>query len=292
MLLKSHSLILLLGCLFNISLALNYPQNFHLMGANWTGICKIGREQTPINIQTEKVVCDDTLDLSFQFNNKNVATHFTYHGNLDFYNKSLLTPTTDKMNPNTYQLAGDFETLFADDLSGHHHLTWELKQIHFHSPSQHLVDGQRYDAEIHLVHEVDPQVAAKLNLQRPISLVGIFLTVDDDAPENPLITAIDFKHVGANIKLNFKKLLSPQIGDNPEFYAYKGSLKMPPCDEVVNIYLVKRPLKITAKQLLPIIKMLAGNGNPSKAQGDDRIPQPLYDRVVSLGNADCKCPIW
>lgn len=36
-------------------------------------------------------------------------------------------------------------------------LKYNVLQFHIHSPSEHQIDGKNYDAEIHVVFEVDPQ---------------------------------------------------------------------------------------------------------------------------------------
>lgn len=58
---------------------------------------------------------------------------------------------------------------------------YTLAEVHFHRPSEHWVDGRRYDAELHAVH-----VRVDDGVQR--CAVGVFLTVaetDHDQPEPP-----------------------------------------------------------------------------------------------------------
>jgi len=50
---------------------------------------------------------------------------------------------------------------------------WTPLQYHFHSPSEHTVNGHAYDAEIHFVHTYT------LEGQFPLAVLGIFFQVSD-----------------------------------------------------------------------------------------------------------------
>jgi carbonic anhydrase len=41
---------------------------------------------------------------------------------------------------------------------------YNLKQLHWHSPTEHTVDGRRYDLELHLVHESAEGKAAVIGI--------------------------------------------------------------------------------------------------------------------------------
>ena len=41
---------------------------------------------------------------------------------------------------------------------------YQLKQLHWHSPTEHTVDGRRYDLELHLVHESAEGKAAVIGI--------------------------------------------------------------------------------------------------------------------------------
>ena len=140
--------------------------------------------------------------------------------------------------------------------------------------------------EVHIVYLLDSDEQVNLNVTRKINVIGVFFNIDDDAPANPFIDALNFNDVGPSFKINLTKVLTSQIGEKPVFYVYPGSLTAPPCDEIVNFYLVRDPLKLTTVQLTPIVNMLNGHGvgNATMMQGCNREAQPLYDRVVNLGN--------
>ena len=55
--------------------------------------------------------------------------------------------------------------------------------MHFHSPSEHTVDGKNYDLELHMVHK-DVITGA------PAAVIGIFFRVDDTAEDNIFLNEI------------------------------------------------------------------------------------------------------
>ena len=50
---------------------------------------------------------------------------------------------------------------------------YSILQFHFHSPSEHSIEGQLYDAEVHFVHADDPANYTEL------SVIGVLLQVSD-----------------------------------------------------------------------------------------------------------------
>ena len=278
---KTLSLSILLLCIINGLFA--YPFDYTTVGSNYNGTCKTGREQSPININTDAVVADPELNLYLDFYNRNYVSNITYKKNFAFFDH--VSPTNDTFNPYTYQVLGAFGSLIGDDIN-HDFLTSDYQQMHFHSPSVHWVNDKLYDFEVHIVYLLDSDQQVNLDVKRQINVIGVFFNIDDDAPANPFIDAIKFNDVGATFKVNLTEVLTSQIGENPAFYVYPGSLTAPPCDEIVNFYLIRDPLKIRTDQLTPIVNMLNGHGqgNATQLQGYNREAQPLYDRVVKLGN--------
>lgn len=58
---------------------------------------------------------------------------------------------------------------YEDEKSG----LYEPIQFHFHSPSEHTIDGKHLELELHLVHR--DKVTKK-----PAAVVGIMFTLSDD----------------------------------------------------------------------------------------------------------------
>lgn len=130
---------------------------------------------------------------------------------------------------------------------------YELIQFHFHAPSEHTVNGQFYDMELHLVHK---------NQNNDITVVGVFMK---KGVENKLIhvlwdnilTEIDKENVVSGISVNASGLLPK----DRKYYHYYGSLTTPPCTEGVNWSVFKTPIEVSEAQIEKFKTVMGVNNN-------------------------------
>jgi carbonic anhydrase len=166
----------------------------------------------------------------------------------------------------------DFEpgsTIAFDDKS------YELKQCHFHTPSEHLIDGVTYPMEMHCVH-LRPEAEATEG--RPEYLVVGFLFkmgaenrfIDEflnRAPGSPASTELSTAE-----PVYIEDLLNPLPDSETEhFYTYKGSLTTPPYTETVTWVLTQRIFEASPEQIQTINRIEGNNA---------RHVQSLYSRHV------------
>jgi len=113
---------------------------------------------------------------------------------------------------------------------------YRLVQFHFHAPSEHTINGARYDAELHLVHTNAIGETAVIGVLLSISGAGlpIFDTIMANSPTSP-------GEVELNKEVNVFDLLPFRRG----FYRYAGSLTTPACSESVQWFLLQDPVLIT-----------------------------------------------
>eukprot|EP01041_Mallomonas_annulata_P000403 gene403-731_t len=174
-----------------------------------------------------------------------------------------------------------------------------MLQVHFHSPSEHAINGKLAAAEVHLVH--------KNVVTGSLLVVGALMEVDTKAKsnndvlqmiwettktKNPSINMADAAavadaihceaHVTSTKKFNAYSIL-PKSKD---YYTYMGSLTTYPCTEGVKWIVFDEAVKISSLDL----QVLRGSVklNPetviSPAGNDNRPVQPLNGRVVSHYN--------
>lgn len=112
---------------------------------------------------------------------------------------------------------------------------FHLTQYHFHTPSEHTVDGKRYPMEAHFVHKAQ---------NGRLAVIGVFF---EEGEENAGLTEIEW------ILNDEMPLIVPHLFDlipeNKSYYHYLGSLTTPSLDENVEWYVLKEPVSISKEQL-------------------------------------------
>ncbi len=142
---------------------------------------------------------------------------------------------------------------------------YDLLQFHFHSPSEHTVDGLPYDMVAHLVHS---------NADRELLVVAVLMEARE---KNPLVRTIwDYlpeegqRSAPAGVTINvldFIPLMS-------SYFTYSGSLTTPPCTEGVRWIVLGTPVKVSVAQVEEFNAFFPRSTRPL---------QPLGDRVIRKG---------
>jgi len=131
---------------------------------------------------------------------------------------------------------------------------YNLLQFHFHSPSEHAVEGKPWDAELHLVHQND---------EGDLAVVAVLLQSDDASNaaysniSNNLPSSAGEK-VRTETKINAYSLLPNETTT----YQYSGSLTTPPCSESVTWLVMAEPVSLSREQLARYAQLLNHNNRP------------------------------
>jgi len=139
-----------------------------------------------------------------------------------------------------------------------------LVQFHIHTPSEHLIMGQRYPAELHLVHEI----AGSTDL----AVIGVPITIGDgNAGLNglfePLTAALCQPPDTRTI--SFSRILENVTLKN--YLTYPGSLTTPGCAQNVTWYI---PLFVD-------MTLTQAQFDRLRALGENARPlQPLKGRII------------
>lgn len=214
-----------------------------------------GRRQSPINIVTKEAV--------------NLSTSLTFEGNYKSHS-GIWTNTG-----NSLQFTPDFE---ADIPS----IKWKegqyfLKQFHFHwainpgEGSEHLVNGQAQDSELHFVH--------KKHDGDQIAVLGIMLqsSKDDSQCSDVWKQLQAVPQYGESIQLH-NVSVEDLLPVNKSFWHYEGSLTTPPCDETVQWFVFKEVLLIPQGIFQAWSKTPSATGTPILY--NFRKTQPINGRQV------------
>ncbi|MEQ9370338.1 carbonic anhydrase [Coleofasciculus sp. F4-SAH-05] len=149
--------------------------------------------------------------------------------------------------------------------------TFDLIQFHFHAPSEHTINNQVMEMEVHLVHQrTDPQGNVEL------AVIGRLMEVDSYGTNSEMAKILNNLPASGgttspSVTINPKKFL-PQDGligslltAPPEYYRYSGSLTTPPCSQIVNWIVYKDTLKISSGQLTNFTNLYSNNARPVQA---------------------------
>jgi carbonic anhydrase len=223
------------------------PGEWHSLAKGYA-LCGSGKRQSPVNLWNE--VPADLYDLTFNYQPlalKVLNNGHTLQANYDTHHNSETVliggePVPVKTKP-TYA-----STLMVGDQA------YQLLQFHFHTPSEHARDGQRYAMEVHLVHK-----SADGNL----AVVGVLLK---RGAENPTLgklldnvsSTINETRLVSNLTINAADLLP---ADRQVFH-YSGSLTTPPCSENVNWFVMKTPIEVSDAQVRQFAGLIGENARP------------------------------
>ncbi|XP_051204924.1 alpha carbonic anhydrase 7 [Lolium perenne] len=117
-----------------------------------------------------------------------------------------------------------------------------LKQLHWHSPTEHSVNGRRYDLELHMLHQ---------SAEKKAAVIGVFYEIG--AHDAFLHKLEPYLEMIAEQKDREEKVgvMDPRgaRGRASVYYRYMGSLTTPPCSEGVIWTIVRRVRTVSRPQL-------------------------------------------
>ena len=223
--------------------------------ASSSTVVAVGMKQTPINIISASAGLGILPELSFRYQPTAMEVENTGH---------VVEVVTD---PGSILRIGKSPT---DE--------YHLVQFHFHAPSEHMIDGKVYDAELHLVHT---------NILGETLVVGVLLSSSPSTTPSLFDQIMNIAPIvgGASagtpgVEFEATDLLPPYRG----FYTYTGSLTTPPCTESVRWIVLTTPVSVTQSfiyQLHSIIAAFPGyNGYPNNS----RPVAPLNGRPILVVN--------
>ena len=140
---------------------------------------------------------------------------------------------------------------------------YELKQFHFHRPSEEKINGKGHEMVVHLVHA---------NLAGELAVVAVLLQKGAD---NLLVNELwkdipkekEKEEILDNVQIDVTRLLPSVRG----YYTFPGSLTTPPCSENVTWFVLKQPVTVSVGEIKQFSQLYRNDARPT---------QRLFDRVV------------
>ena len=122
-------------------------------------------------------------------------------------------------------------------VSGHR---FELKQIHFHTPSENHIDGQSYPLEGHMVHA---------DSEGNLAVVALMYAQGDENHALARLWEELPDKAGERESLKEQVSASDLLPGTTDYYRFNGSLTTPPCSEGVWWLVMKHPQSISEEQV-------------------------------------------
>ncbi|KAI7750280.1 hypothetical protein M8C21_009782 [Ambrosia artemisiifolia] len=226
--------------------SLNGPDHWGKIRSEWS-LCNTGDMQSPIDLIDERVQRTSKL------------------GRLDTHYK----PANATLINRGYDM-----TLTWIGGAGHIHINgtkYQLNQAHWHTPTEHSINGQRFNLELHLVHQSTNDKFAVVGVLYKLGHNDSFI-----AKIEPYLQALaSTKGVNKSVGIIDPRVI--KIGNSTEYYRYMGSLTTPACDEGV-IWTIVRKVRTVSQEQVRIIREALDD----EANGNARPIQPLNNRWVKL----------
>jgi carbonic anhydrase len=210
-------------------------------------LCASGTSQSPVNI----IKSDAKEGAVWKLDYKTTSLKIAHNEHMD----EIID------NGHTIQINVEEGSTFTFNEKVYH-----LKQFHFHTPSEHTIDGKNAPMEMHLVHQSDDGTLA---------VVGVLFKEGKKENQN-------FAKIIANLpdaKGETKHLTDVVLTINDHLpvdnyaYHYVGSLTTPPCSEGVQWLVLHNPVELTLAQINAFSSRIGPNNRPT---------QSLNNRAVNV----------
>lgn len=199
------------------------PENWGKLSPEFAA-CDIGRNQSPINIE-------DTMRASLK----------PICGIQKFPAKEIFN------NGHTVQVNFKTGNMLVLDSA-----PYQMKQVHFHAPSENTIKGKSYPLEAHFVHA---------DAKGSLTVIGVMFNVGKaNAGLAKLWSQMSDKE-GKPVTLKTRVTPAEMMPENRAYYRFSGSLTTPPCGEGVRWILLKTPMTATKEQIEAFEKAVHHNNN-------------------------------
>ena len=264
----------------------NENWNYTGKGVDWNCQCAEGKQQSPINLPPSQKSIDSKVKPLFQYEEIDINDE---NEDTDVKKEPLKLVYEDWALRIKHNSFGRLVTLDG--------AVFSANEIVFHTPSEHTIDGKRFDMEMQIIH----QGQTEGDFGRQVSLS--FLFEKRAGAQNKFINDLDFYDLPNPLnkvkelqKKFFINNLFYQVRDKEfssfkpfSFFTYQGSLTQPPCMESTIVYVASKPIYIgsTALQMFQEVSRIpdqvSSNGNVKISNfnpQNNRRPQPLNGRSV------------
>lgn len=204
-------------------------------GPDAANVCERGMMQSPVQITRKDALQNQSPEIEIHYG----------EGRFEIIKKAHTAEAVSKSGQNY---------ILID------HQQYKLESFHFHLPSEHQVEGQSYEMELHFVHE---------NKNGEQAVMAVFI---QEGQANEMVKEIWSRlQDGFSKKDNVSIRLPEFIPKERRAFYYTGSLTTPPCTEGVKWIVFEMPVEFSEEQIGTFHRLFGNNS---------RQVQPLNGRKI------------
>ncbi len=200
----------------------NGPENWHKVNDAYSQ-CATGNKQSPIDISAKTPMQSFGLNLLYGVSSGlmtdlNLSAHFNIEGD---------------------------HTMVLESSK------FRLKEIHFHSPSEHTINGLKYPLEFQFTHS---------DANGKTSILTTFVEKGKNNVEyDKLISSLSKQ----NAQRDFSELkLKNLLPNEQKYWRYSGSMTTPPCSEGIDWVVLAKPMELSESQIESFRSVHTNNARP------------------------------
>jgi carbonic anhydrase len=140
--------------------------------------------------------------------------------------------------------------------------TYDLVQVHFHSPSEHRIAGRSFPMEAHFVH------------RHPRGELAVLAVLFDEGAHNARLAELGKvapQEIGASAPIELPVADLGLLPDDWTYYRYVGSLTTPPCTEGILWLVLEAKASVSGEQVERFVNLIGKDNRPI---------QPLNGRLI------------
>ncbi|MFM9280992.1 carbonic anhydrase [Paenibacillus jiagnxiensis] len=202
-------------------------------------VCKNGTQQSPIDIKHSQLTASDTIQ-PIEVHYGNAEANIQNNGHTILVNL--------KNSKNYIMLDGSKFT---------------LSQFHFHHPSEHQINGQNADMELHFVHKREDGKTAVLGV--------LIKNGAENQAFKSVWSSIPAEETEEAVELQSSIDLVSMLPANLHSIRYSGSLTTPPCTEEVSWTVLDNPIEMSQAQIDQFAAIFPDNHRPVQPLGERKV---------------------
>ena len=130
---------------------------------------------------------------------------------------------------------------------------YQLRQFHFHAPSEHHIEGKSFPMEMHLVHQDETG---------HVLVLAVMMATDARQPVLSKLWKWLPEQTQQEVSIPLELSLTDMLPIRTSHYTYSGSLTTPPCTEGVQWIVLKDPMHVTQQDVDQFVQIIGHNARP------------------------------